>query len=157
MREIRTVLAGLAVATTVALLPAGAEAAAPASVPASVPASGATAPSASRAQAPAPDGFLYAWEHAHAGGAHCRWNKENANWAGCRNKVSDVWNNGLPGRRQDVRLFYGLAMTGSYFCLRQGESIPDLNAAGTVFTGPGQGRGQLVNDNVSSHDWVDAC
>ncbi len=45
---------------------------------------------------------------------HCRWNGENANWAGCRNRVSDVWNNGFPGRREDVRLFYGLAMTGSW-------------------------------------------
>ncbi|MEU1310890.1 hypothetical protein ABZ419_18640 [Streptomyces cinnamoneus] len=138
----RALLAGLAVATAAAFVPAGAQAAGTSSV---------------RAEAPAPDGFLYAWEHAHAGGAHCRWNQDNGNWAGCRNKISDVWNNGFPGRLQDVRLFWGTGMTGSWVCLHQGESIPDLNAARTVFTAPGRGQGQLVNDNASSHDWVDAC
>ncbi len=142
MRKIRTrtLLAGLVLATAATLAPVGAQAATPA----------ASAPAAA-------DGFLYAWEHAHAGGAHCRWNKENANWAGCRNRVSDVWNNGFPGRLEAVRLYYGLAMTGSWVCLQQGESIPDLKAAGTLFTGPGAGQGQEVNDNVSSHKWVDAC
>ncbi|MEX2980773.1 peptidase inhibitor family I36 protein [Streptomyces sp. C36] len=145
----RALLAGLAATIVTALVPVGATAAASAAA--------ATDSQAAPAPAPAPDGFLYAWEHHHAGGAHCRWNKENANWAGCRNKVSDVWNNGFPGRLANVRLFYGLAMTGSWVCLQQGQSIPDLNAAGTVFTAFGRGQGEKVNDNVSSHDWVDAC
>ncbi|GHG54388.1 hypothetical protein [Streptomyces griseocarneus] len=146
----RTLLAGLAAAIVTTLVPAGAQAAAPT-------AAATTQPHTAPARAAEPDGFLYAWEHHHAGGAHCRWNKENANWAGCRNKVSDVWNNGFPGRLKDVRLHWGLAMTGSWVCLHQGESIPDLNAAGTVFTAPGRGQGEKVNDNISSHDWVDAC
>ncbi|GHC45662.1 hypothetical protein [Streptomyces cinnamoneus] len=141
-KNLRALLAGLAVATAAAWVPADARAA---------------DASPARAEAAAPDGFLYAWEHAHAKGAHCRWNKENGNWTGCRNKISDVWNNGFPGRLEDVRLFWGPGMTGSWVCLQQGESIPDLYDAGTVFTAPGSGRGQLVNDNVSSHDWVDAC
>ncbi|WP_236243802.1 peptidase inhibitor family I36 protein [Streptomyces sp. CC228A] len=149
MRRIRTTLTALLAVTASALV--GVEAQAAHGVTA------ASETSATAAAAPAPDGFLYAWEHAHAGGMHCRWNGENANWAGCRNRVSDVWNNGFPGRREDVRLFYGLAMTGSWACLQQGQSIPNLNAAGTVFTAPGRGQGQRVNDNVSSHDWVDAC
>ncbi|WP_240137907.1 peptidase inhibitor family I36 protein [Streptomyces sp. MUM 178J] len=146
MRTFRTVLASLAVVAAATMTGAEGQAAPPASPAAPAP-----------LWAAAPDGFLYAWEHAHAGGFHCRWDKENANWAGCRNRVSDVWNNGFPGRLEDVRLFYGLAMTGSWVCLQRGESIPDLNAAGTVFTAPGRGRGERVNDNVSSHDWVDAC
>ncbi|MFD3665850.1 peptidase inhibitor family I36 protein [Streptomyces sp. NPDC058659] len=125
------------------------EAAAPSSV---------TAPAAvSPAALPAPDGYLYAWEHPHAGGFHCKWNLENANWAGCRNKVSDVWNNGYPGRAEDVRLFYGRNWTGSWVCLHQSHSLPDLGAHGLRFFSAGAGQGQLVNDNVSSHDWVDAC
>jgi hypothetical protein len=67
-----------------------------------------------------------------SGRAHatpCKWNANNANWAGCRNKVSDVWNNGFPERAEDVRLFYGADRTGSWVCL---------------------------HDNVSSHDRADA-
>ncbi|MCX5388990.1 peptidase inhibitor family I36 protein [Streptomyces sp. NBC_00094] len=109
------------------------------------------------AAVPGPDGYLYAWEHPHAGGFHCRWNGNNANWAGCRNKVSDIWNNGYPGRAEDVRLFYGLDWSGSWVCLHQGHSLPDLGLSGLRFFGAGAGKGQLVNDNVSSHDWVDAC
>ncbi|MER7956225.1 peptidase inhibitor family I36 protein [Streptomyces sp. NPDC096030] len=113
----------------------------------------ATAPAA----VPAPDGFLYAWEHPHAGGFHCRWNANNANWAGCRNKVSDVWNNGFPGRGEDVKLYYGLDWSGSWVCLHQSHSLPDLGLSGLRFFGPGAGKGEFVNDNVSSHEWVDAC
>ncbi|MFE5486123.1 peptidase inhibitor family I36 protein [Streptomyces sp. NPDC056527] len=156
MRTTRALVTALTVGALTLLTAPGADArttepatAAPVSV---------TAPAAvSPAAVPAPDGFLYAWEHPHAGGFHCRWNSNNANWAGCRNKVSDVWNNGFPGRGEDVRLFYGLNWTGSWVCLHQGHSLPDLGLSGLRFFSQGAGKGQLVNDNVSSHDWVDAC
>ncbi|MEU5218726.1 peptidase inhibitor family I36 protein [Streptomyces sp. NPDC020807] len=115
------------------------------------------APASPAVSAPAPDGFLYAWEQPHAGGFHCRWTEDNANWAGCRNKVSDVWNNGFPGRGEDVRLFYGLEWTGSWVCLHRGDSFPDLVNDDVRFFSAGAGRGERVNDNVSSHDWVDRC
>ncbi|MGW1141885.1 peptidase inhibitor family I36 protein [Streptomyces zhihengii] len=119
---------------------------------------GSTAPAApAAAAAAAPDGFLYAWEHAHAGGAHCKWNADNANWAGCSDKVSDVWNNGFPGRREDVRLYNGREWTESWVCLHQGHSIPDLGASGLKWFGSGHGQGTSVNDSISSHTWVDAC
>ncbi|MGW6835463.1 hypothetical protein ACWGCI_18925 [Streptomyces sp. NPDC054949] len=147
MRTLRVLPVGLIFAATTTLVSAGSGAAEPV----------APASTASAARAAEPTGFLYAWQHHHAGGRHCRWDKKNANWAGCRNEVSDVWNNGYPGRQEDVRLFFNLDMHGSWVCLQQGQSIPDLNAAGTVFTAPGKGQGLPVNDNVASHDWVDAC
>ncbi|MET7759582.1 peptidase inhibitor family I36 protein [Streptomyces sp. NPDC005389] len=109
------------------------------------------------AAAPGPDGFLYAWEHPHAGGFHCRWNRENANWAGCRDKVSDVWNNGYPGVAEDVKLYRDTDWNGSWVCLHQGHSLPDLGASGLRFFSPGHGQGELVNDRVGSHLWVSAC
>ncbi|MFE4310357.1 peptidase inhibitor family I36 protein [Streptomyces sp. NPDC056891] len=118
----------------------------------------ATAPAAvAPAAVPGPDGFLYAWEHPHAGGFHCRWNGENANWAGCRDKVSDVWNNGYPGVAEDVKLYRDTDWNGSWVCLHQGHSIPDLGASGLKFFSPGHGQGELVNDRVGSHLWVSAC
>ncbi|MEU7071689.1 peptidase inhibitor family I36 protein [Streptomyces narbonensis] len=109
------------------------------------------------AAVPAPDGFLYAWEHPHAGGFHCKWSGPNGNWAGCQNKVSDIWNNGFPGRAEDVKLFRGTSWSGSWVCLHQGHSIPDLGAHGLRFFGPGEGQGEPVNDRIGSHLWVDAC
>ncbi|MEU3693400.1 peptidase inhibitor family I36 protein [Streptomyces narbonensis] len=109
------------------------------------------------AAVPAPDGFLYAWEHPHAGGFHCKWSGPNGNWAGCQNKVSDIWNNGFPGRGEDVKLFRGTSWSGSWVCLHQGHSIPDLGANGLKFFGPGEGQGEPVNDRIGSHLWVDAC
>ncbi|MFV6030425.1 peptidase inhibitor family I36 protein [Streptomyces sp. NPDC056264] len=118
----------------------------------------ATAPAAvAPAAAPGPDGFLYAWEHPHAGGFHCRWNSANANWAGCRDKVSDVWNNGYPGVAEDVKLYRDTDWNGSWVCLHQGHSLPDLGASGLRFFSPGHGQGELVNDRVGSHLWVSAC
>ncbi|TXS35325.1 peptidase inhibitor family I36 protein [Streptomyces sp. t39] len=118
---------------------------------------GPAVPAAAAAAAAAPDGFLYAWEHPHAKGAHCKWNADNANWAGCSDKVSDVWNNGFPGRREDVRLYNDLEWTGSWVCLHRGDSIPDLGANGLKWFGSGHGQGEPVNDSISSHTWVDAC
>ncbi|MFC9793020.1 peptidase inhibitor family I36 protein [Streptomyces sp. NPDC057695] len=116
------------------------------------------APAAGSASAAAaPDGFLYAWEHPHAGGVHCRWNSANANWAGCRDKVSDVWNNGYPGVAEDVKLYRDTDWNGSWVCLHQGHSLPDLAASGLRFFSPGHGQGELVNDRVGSHLWVSAC
>ncbi|MFE5633181.1 peptidase inhibitor family I36 protein [Streptomyces sp. NPDC056470] len=150
MRITRALVTALTVGALTLLTAPGADART--AVPEAAPVA-ATAPAA----VPAPDGFLYAWEHPHAGGFHCRWNANNANWAGCRNKVSDVWNNGFPGRGEDVKLYYGLDWSGSWVCLHQSHSLPDLGLSGLRFFGPGAGKGEFVNDNVSSHEWVDAC
>ncbi|MYS05342.1 hypothetical protein GTW71_02510 [Streptomyces sp. SID6041] len=121
------------------------------------PAAGSASAAVAPAAAAAPDGFLYAWEHPHAGGVHCRWNSANANWAGCRDKVSDVWNNGYPGVAEDVKLYRDTDWNGSWVCLHQGHSLPDLAASGLRFFSPGHGQGELVNDRVGSHLWVSAC
>ncbi|MFJ2055228.1 peptidase inhibitor family I36 protein [Streptomyces sp. NPDC087908] len=121
------------------------------------PAAGSASAAVTPAAAAAPDGFLYAWEHPHAGGVHCRWNSANANWAACRDKVSDVWNNGYPGVAEDVKLYRDTDWNGSWVCLHQGHSLPDLAASGLRFFSPGHGQGELVNDRVGSHLWVSAC
>lgn len=150
-QALTTGLAALAVAAlTVPVAEAGPAARSAQSAPVTQSAAGAAA-------AAAPDGFLYAWEHAHAGGAHCKWNSNNANWAGCSDKVSDVWNNGFPGRKEDVRLYNGVEWTESWVCLHQGHSIPNLATSGLKWFGTGHGQGTSVNDSISSHTWVDAC
>lgn len=144
MRIMRALATALTVGSLSLLTAPVADAAAPPS---------ATAPAA----VPAPDGFLYAWEHPHAAGFHCKWKGDNSNWAGCAKKVSDVWNNGFPGRGEDVMLFHDQGFTGSWVCLHQSHSIPDLGLSGLRFFGPGHGKGEFVNDNVQLHKWVDAC
>ncbi|MFI9741565.1 hypothetical protein [Streptomyces sp. NPDC052494] len=106
--------------------------------------------------APVADARVAAPE-APAGGAHCKWDGPNGNWAGCRDKISDIWNNGFPGQGEDVKLFRLTSWNGSWVCLHQGHSIPDLGASGLTFFGPGIGQGEPVNDKVGSHLWVDAC
>ncbi|WP_449344691.1 hypothetical protein, partial [Streptomyces narbonensis] len=51
----------------------------------------------------------------------------------------------------------GTSWSGSWVCLHQGHSIPDLGAHGLRFFGPGEGQGEPVNDRIGSHLWVDAC
>ncbi|CAM5525395.1 hypothetical protein [Streptomyces narbonensis] len=55
-----------------------------------------TEAAAAPAAVPAPDGFLYAWEHPHAGGFHCKWSGPNGNWGRlpARRGLRTSWNNG---------------------------------------------------------------
>ncbi|MET9089249.1 hypothetical protein ABZX77_46540 [Streptomyces sp. NPDC004237] len=110
-------------------------------------------------QLAAADGNLHVWTQPHAGGHHCAWSGNSDNWGTCRNLTSDIFNNGYPGGLDAVDLYWGTSATGAHACISQGDSWPDTTTGQYRFTyGEGQGGfGQSVNNNISSHRWVDYC
>ncbi|MFJ4878452.1 hypothetical protein ACIP93_25050 [Streptomyces sp. NPDC088745] len=107
----------------------------------------------------AADGLLHAWTDPYGGGTPCFWGGNADTWGPCRNKASDIWNNGYATTLDAVDLYYGLKATGAHACISRGDSWNNLPSGKWRFTyGAGQGGfGQSVNDNISSHRWVDYC
>jgi hypothetical protein len=105
------------------------------------------------------DGRLHVYTPPYGGGRTCSWVGNADTWGSCRNLVSDIWNNGYPGGNDAVDLYWGVNATGAHACLSQGDRWPDLINDPQHFTyGAGQGGfGQSLNNNVSSHRWVDYC
>ncbi|MCS0603577.1 hypothetical protein NX794_20510 [Streptomyces sp. LP11] len=114
--------------------------------------------SASRGAAAA-DGLLHAWTDPYGGGTPCFWGGNADTWGPCRNKASDIWNNGYAVTLDAVDLYWGLNATGAHACIGRGDSWNNLPSGQWRFTyGSGLGGfGQSVNDNISSHRWVDYC
>lgn len=111
-----------------------------------------------------PDGLLHVWEHpfAGAGGAHCTWAGKANNWGVCKNKGSDIWNNGKPEAHDDVWLHWDVNNTGAFVCIGRGTSWsnltrqdpPPANAQRITFwANTGAGSGQPIADNVASSEW----
>ncbi|GAA2478541.1 hypothetical protein GCM10010406_13380 [Streptomyces thermolineatus] len=108
------------------------------------------------------DGYLYAYEHINWGGAYCRWYGDDADWSTCspggnmRNKASSLWNNGHPGSYDDVLLYWDVNYGRARACIPNG--VYWNNLTGLYFNDSGYGgHGQTLNDNISSHKWVDSC
>ncbi|MFB7031329.1 MULTISPECIES: hypothetical protein [unclassified Streptomyces] len=121
-----------------------------------------TAPTAGTAVAAgtttaAADGYLYAWEHSWKGGRQATWADYSDNWAdrNMRNQASSVHNNGFAGAYEDVRLFWHTDQSGAWYCLGNGSYLMDMRY--DRFPYNGNGGGEPLNDNISSHDWVNAC
>jgi len=59
------------------------------------------------------DGNVYAYEHANFQGAVCHWTGNDPDWSTCSpggnmlNRASSLWNNGFPGRLDDVNFYWG--------------------------------------------------
>jgi hypothetical protein len=119
----------------------------------------------------APDGKLYAWEHAYFKGAYCTWEYDHMDWryvewiapvhrgdcswwysgmdSDFNDQASSLWNNGYGGSQEDVRLFRDINYRGPSICLRNGESWADLSLGYERFSD-----GSNVNDQISSHYWT---
>ncbi|MCB5163268.1 hypothetical protein LG634_00155 [Streptomyces bambusae] len=133
----------------------------------------ATRPSA--VEAPQPfsalaDGFLYASAEPYGQGAYCRWLNNSEDWGVCtdaagnsrnmKNEASQMWNNGVPGPYDDVKVFWDTSHAGAWRCLTNGSHWDNLPLGRETFNGGGssaRGYGQSLNNNVASHMWVDNC
>jgi hypothetical protein len=108
--------------------------------------------------ASAADGYLHAWQHSNRGGFHCAWLYDADNWGACRNQMSSLHNTGYPGSYDDVNLYWDVNRLGSWACIPNGAYWSNLHNYQFNRGATGSpGRGERLNDNISSHEWVDAC
>ena len=118
--------------------------------------------------AAADDGNVYAFDGSHFDGAYCSWDGPDADWTTCsgggvsrnlRNQASSVWNNGFAGAEGVVNFYWDTGYQGAWACLDHGDSWENLPSGDRVFSW-GSDRGgywENINDNISSHKWVDFC
>ncbi|MEV7076341.1 peptidase inhibitor family I36 protein [Streptomyces sp. NPDC093990] len=157
-RKIGAGLAGLALAGLSILAAPGTAGAAEA--PAPTPGPKSAAPAASSAAAA--DGYFYAWEGANRTGKYCRWLGNDTDWTTCspggnmRNQASSIENRGYPGSYANVVVYWDTGYGGTNACIDNGWYYADL--AQWVFLNDGPGQGETLNDNISSHKWInDLC
>ena len=105
------------------------------------------------------DGYLHVYTQPYGGGRECKWSGNSDNWGSCRNLTSDIWNNGYAGGLDAVDLYTAPNAGGAHACISQGDSWPDTTTGTYRFTyGAGLDQfGKSVNNNISSHRWVDYC
>ncbi|MGW2158424.1 hypothetical protein [Nonomuraea sp. NPDC001699] len=171
MRTITSMAVGLAVAGLATVLTTGhawADDTAPTS--SSVPANGSTENAVTPQNLTAFDGYFYAAEHPNGVGKYCRWAGDDNNWDDCKSgdgstvnmldQASQMFNNGIPGGADDVKVFYSRLYRGAWRCLANGNHWDNLSLGYQTFNGGGSsaaGYGQSLNDNVASHNWVTSC
>ncbi|WP_055526495.1 peptidase inhibitor family I36 protein [Streptomyces graminilatus] len=105
------------------------------------------------------DGFLHVFTQPNGRGHECKWEGNSNNWGSCRNLTSDIWNNGYFGGNDAVDLYTAPNAGGAHACISQGDRWSDTTTNQYHFTyGAGlEGFGASVNNNISSHRWVDYC
>ncbi|MEU6223512.1 hypothetical protein [Streptomyces sp. NPDC047042] len=111
------------------------------------------------AQLVSADGFLHVFTQPNGGGRECKWEGNSDNWGLCRNLTSDIWNNGYEGGNDAVDLYTAPGGGGAHACISQGDRWRDTTTNRYHFTyGEGlEGFGASVNNNISSHRWVNYC
>ncbi|MER7927968.1 MULTISPECIES: hypothetical protein [unclassified Streptomyces] len=105
------------------------------------------------------DGYLHVYTQPYGGGRECKWSGNSDNWGSCRNLTSDIWNNGYAGGLDAVDLYTAPSAGGAHACISQGDRWWDTTTGNYRFTyGAGLDQfGKSVNNNISSHRWVDYC
>lgn len=105
----------------------------------------------------AADGNLYAWEHSWKNGRQAAWYGDSTNWAdrNMRNQASSVDNQGYAGAYDDVRLYWDVSYGGASYCLPNANYLMDMRY--DYFPHNGAGGGQALDNNISSHRWVNSC
>ena len=105
------------------------------------------------------DGYLHVYTQPYGGGRECKWSGNSDNWGSCRNLTSDIWNNGYAGGLDAVDLYTAPGAGGAHACISQGDRWWDTTTGNYRFTyGAGLDQfGKSVNNNISSHRWVDYC
>ncbi len=104
-------------------------------------------------EAAAADGRLYAYYDYNYQRYCASWSGDSKNWGRCRNTTSSLWNNGYPGDYDDVRVYWGLNHSGAYRGVHNGVGLANLSRW-TFDRNTGAGSGQSLNNNISSHMWV---
>ncbi|MEQ4723733.1 peptidase inhibitor family I36 protein [Nonomuraea sp. B19D2] len=109
------------------------------------------------------DGYFYAARDAYGKGPYCRWSTSDPDWSTCnrsdgigtiggmRNRASQIFNN----TNKAVIVYWGLNYTGAWRCLPPGKAYDDLSRWG--FPPNGDGDGETMDDNISSHKMVARC
>ncbi|MFE6488494.1 hypothetical protein ACFVGN_36945 [Streptomyces sp. NPDC057757] len=128
-----------------------------------------TASSQSASAAAAEDGMLHAWVDSYRGGAECTWAGSSRNWdgndeaidcGGMRNRASSLENRGYEGI-DAVNLYWDIDQEGAWACLGRGDMWLDLSLGREIFSFKdffnSGGYGQSLENNISSHNWVDHC
>lgn len=155
MKPIRSIVAGIGIATLVSVAGAGAASAAPATRAAAATAL-TTNSTAARYAAPA-DGYVYAWTEPYRRGGQCRWLGNAATWGGCANNVGSVENRGYGSTLDDVRFYWGAYYEGASACLGRGDMWLDLSIKRERFNEGVIGYGEPLFNNIASHRWVSRC
>lgn len=85
----------------------------------------------------------------------------SSDWPSSVKNVNDwVANNGIPGGRDHVNIYYNENNTGAYACIGYGTS---WNLRGNSYyfnwtrNGDTSGQGRTVHDLAASHRWVYSC
>jgi hypothetical protein len=107
----------------------------------------------------ASDGYLHVYTQPYGRGTECKWEGNSNNWGACRNLTSDIWNNAYLGGNDAVDLYTAPDAGGAHACIDGGDRWIDTTTNQYHFTyGAGlEGYGQSVNNNISSHRWVNYC
>jgi hypothetical protein len=126
---------------------------------------------APRTAAAAADGKLHAWEHEYRGGDHCSWTGSSRHWdglketaqpgcGGMRNRATSLENRGYEGV-DAVNLYWDIDQEGAWACLARGDMWLDLSLGWEKFSHKSWlnsgGYGESLQDNISSHQWVESC
>ncbi|MDQ1037569.1 hypothetical protein QFZ75_003985 [Streptomyces sp. V3I8] len=105
------------------------------------------------------DGYLHVYTQPYGSGTECKWEGNSNNWGACRNLTSDIWNNAYLGGNDAVDLYTAPDAGGAHACIDAGDRWIDTTTNQYHFTyGAGlEGFGQSINNNISSHRWVNYC
>jgi hypothetical protein len=105
-----------------------------------------------------PDGNLHAWTGYDRTGTHCAWAGPSGHWGVCRNTASSLENAGYPHAYENVNVYWGTNYTGAWTCIIRGGYWYDLRNRMFHLGAPGTpGRHELLDNNISSHRWVNQC
>lgn len=80
-----------------------------------------------------------------------------------KNEAPDLWNNGyyLPEGNDELNLYYNENWGGAWACIGLGHRRDDLTTNRWIFSwgpsGPHDGHGKSVENNIASHKWVHHC
>lgn len=103
------------------------------------------------------DGNFYAWTGTYRSGTQCYWAGNSNNWGVCRNTASSAENRGYIGTYDDVNVYWGTSATGAWACMGNGGYWLDLPLCIEWFNHGSPGNGECINNNASSHRWVNSC
>ncbi|MBE8521436.1 hypothetical protein ILP97_28770 [Amycolatopsis sp. H6(2020)] len=118
-----------------------------------VSAEAATAPPASPATAQA-NGYFYTYNGTWFTDFCAAWSGNSGDWGGCANQDESLWNNGYPGRLDDVLVYFAPGPSGAWRGVCNGDALPDVSGLTFDWSGGLDGHGQSIWHNIAAHRWA---
>lgn len=118
-----------------------------------VTAEAATAPPASPATAQS-DGNFYTYNGTWFTEFCAGWSGNSSNWGACANQDESLWNNGYPGRLDDVLVYYAAGPSGAWRGVCNGDALPDVSGLTFDWSGGLPGNGRSIWHNIHAHKWA---